>query len=295
MDGVNELLKKTQWEDIISLVSIVLILAATFLLVRLARKIIDRRIEKAKHDTTQINFLKHLLTGLIYFLGGITAVFQVPGFKNAALSILASSGILAVIAGFASQQTFANIVSGLFISVFKPFRIGDRIRFLDKEAAGIVEDITLRHTVIRTYDNKRVIVPNDIINKEMIENETIVDEKTCRYVDFNISLSADIDKAMAIIRDEIMKHPEFIDNRTDEERSAGNDPAPVRVIGFTDTAVRLRGYAWAKNAGSSFSMGCDLNKSIKERFDAEGIELALPQRVVFIKQETSGPSIGKPL
>lgn len=234
-------------------------------------------------DIAQYAFLKHLITGLIYIFGIGLAIYLIEPLRKLSLSLFAGSGILAVIIGFASQQSLSNIVSGIFITIFKPFKVGDRVKFAGKEITGTVEDITLRHTLIRTFENKRVVVPNSIISTEVIENSNMIDEKICRFVEVGISYSSNIDLAMQIMREEALKHPLNIDGRSAEDKREGVPRVIVRVIGFGDSSVNLRAYAWAKDQPSAFQMGCDLNKAIKERFDAEGIEIPFPQRDLHIK------------
>jgi len=216
---------------------IIIIYIATVVAARLAKRFIQNNINQAKIDVTQLSFVKHFLTGSIYFLGFTLIIFQIDYLESIAVSILASSGILAVIIGFASQQTFANLVSGLFISFFKPFRIGDRIRFIDRDTSGIVEDITLRHTIIRSFENKRIIVPNNVINNEMIENANIIEEKTCSFFNIGISYDSDINKAMNIIQKEALAHKYYYDNRTEEEIKDKAEPVEVKVLSFGDSSV----------------------------------------------------------
>jgi small-conductance mechanosensitive channel len=156
---------------------------------------------------------------------------------------------------------------------------------VDKEFIGIVEDITLRHTVIRTFDNKRIIVPNSVINSEVLENADIVDQKTLKFLEIGISYDSDVDKAMQIIKDEALKHPLFIDNRTQEEIDNNEEPVKVRLIGFGDSSVNLRAGVWAMTPADAYTMGCDLNKNVKERFDKEGIEIPFPYRTIVYKDE----------
>ncbi len=177
------------------------------------------------------------------------------------------------------------MVSGLFISFFKPFRIGDRIRFINKDTLGIVEDINLRHTVIRTFENKRIIIPNNIMNNEMIENANIIEEKTCNYLDVGISYNSDIDRAMAIIAKEILNHKDFFDNRSKTELDRGEEPVQVKLIGFGESSLNLRAWVWSKDPLTGFYMLCDLRKRIKEKFDQEGIEIPYPCRTVVIKEK----------
>ncbi len=188
--------------------------------------------------------------------------------------------------GFAAQNAFANIISGCFITIFKPFRIGDKIKFVGKDVSGTVEDITMRHTVVRTFENKRIIIPNSVVSVDIIENAHFAEEKICRFLEIGISYDSDVDKAIAIMRDETKKHPDFFDNRTEEEKQKQVDPVKAKVLGFGDFSVTLRAWVWAKDNATGFDMVCDLNKSIKERFDREGIEIPFPYRTLVFKDKT---------
>lgn len=265
--------------------TVLIILLVTFILAKLVKKAMAKKEQFLKIDATQYKFLSHFVRGLIYFWGLLIALYSIPTLRGLATSIFAGSGVLAIIIGFASQQAFANIVSGFFIALFKPFRLGDRIRLVDKDFIGTVEDITLRHTVIQTFDNKRIIVPNSVINSEVLENADIVDQKTLKFFEIGISYDSDIDKAMHIIKEEAMKHPLFIDNRTQEEIDNHLEPVIVRLIGFGDSSVNLRANVWATSPANAYILGCDLNKSVKERFDKEGIEIPFPYRTIVYKKD----------
>ncbi|RNC28632.1 MAG: Small-conductance mechanosensitive channel [Candidatus Dichloromethanomonas elyunquensis] len=268
---------------IVKMIVILVIFIATVFLSKLTKRFVQKRIDKASIDITQLNFMKHVLSGAIYFFGVILIIFQIDYLKTTAVSILASSGIVAVIIGFASQQTFANIVSGLFITLFKPFRIGDRIRFIDKDVLGVVEDITLRHTVLRTIENKHIIIPNNVINNEFIENANIIEEKICTYFNVRISYDSDIDHAIHIIKEEVTGHHDFYDIRSQEEIHEGAEPVEVKVVGIGETSINIRAWVWAKDSQTGFNMNCDLIKSVKERFDQEGIEIPYPYRTLVFK------------
>ncbi|WP_372712839.1 mechanosensitive ion channel family protein [Ilyobacter sp.] len=260
-----------------------MVVAITMLGVNLTRKIMDSNHRLKELDPTQFTFIKHFLAGIIYFIGFMSAVYTIPTFRSLVVSIFAGSGVLAIIIGFASQQAFSNIVSGIFIAIFKPFRIGDRVKLIGKETFGVIEDITLRHTMIRTFENKRIIIPNSVISNEIIENSNIVEDKVCNHIEIGISYDSDEDKAIQIITEEAMKHPSFLDNRTFEEINAGEPSVNVRVVGFGDSSVNLKAWVWSKDTVSGFIMKCDLNKSIKKRFDNEGVEIPFPYRTIVFK------------
>jgi len=250
----------------------------------LINKFIKLSSTKLKVDPTQFNFLKNAVTFFI-FLGALMFIFySIPKLKALSLTLFAGAGILTAIALFASQQAFANIVSGIFIVIFKPFRVNDIVD-VGNLTKGRVEDITLRHTVIRNYENRRMIIPNSVINSEIITNSSIVDELVCNFVEMGISYDSNIDKAIEIMRNEAIKHPNFIDNRTKEEKKENVPAVIVRVLGFGDSSVNLRGYVWSKDHPSGFALKTDLHKSIKEQFDKNNIEIPFPYRTIVYKKD----------
>lgn len=265
---------KENFNEIVIWIGIVaIILLSTYLLARLVKMAMLKKKHFTHIDQTRYKFMAHLLSGFIYFLGIGLAIFSIPPFRSLGTSFFAGSGVIAIIIGFAAQHAFANIVGGVFIAIFKPFRIGDRLKFIGKEVIGIVEDITLRHTVIRTYANKRIIIPNSVISSEILENSNIVDHKIMKYFDISISYNSDVDKAMSIIKEEALAHPGTLDNRSDEDRANGVEPVIVRILTLDDFAVRLRAWIWTSDPIAAFRLVCDLNKSVKARFDSEGVEI----------------------
>lgn len=252
------------------------------------RALMHRYFERSSHllhvDPTRYKFFKNAVSFII-FLVAITIIFYtIPELKTIGVSLFAGAGILAIIIGFASQAAFANIISGIFIVTSKPFRVGDFIKISD-EFVGTVEDITLRHTVIRNNENRRIIIPNSVINNQTIINSDIVDEKVCALIEVGISYDSSIDLAIRIIQEEVMKHPLGHDNRTDEEKSEGIPQVVVRVMGLGESSVNLRAYAWASTPLNAFILRTDLYKIIKERFEIEGVEIPFPYRTIVMKDQ----------
>ncbi|MCF8372821.1 MAG: mechanosensitive ion channel family protein [Bacteroidales bacterium] len=279
------------WKEIAINNKIVLILGTligAFIVSMILRKILDRMIHsvapKLHLDPTKFKFMKNSTTFIVFTLAIIFIFYNIPFLHNLGTAMFAGAGILAAIIGFASQKAFSNIVSGLFILSFKPFKVGDTIEAASNQR-GVVEDITLRHTVIRNYENRRIIIPNSIISEESIINSSIVDQRIKKHMAFGISYDSSIDKAMAIIKDEVLKHPLFLDGRTEQEIQEGSEAVQVIVVGLSDFSVDLRANVWAANTDDSFTMNCDLLKSIKERFDREGIEIPFPYRTVVFKKD----------
>lgn len=239
---------------------------------------------KLNADPTNFSFIKNSVGFLIFTSAAIFIFYKIPYLKSIGAALFAGAGIIAVVVGFASQKAFSNIISGIFILIFKPFRIEDTIQFKDGKQ-GIVEEITLRHTVIRNYENRRIIIPNSIISDETIINSDILDGKIRKHIVFGVSYDTDIDKAIEIIREEAQKHPLCIDNRT-KEQIANNDPVViVRLIALGDFAINLKAYVWTTCTDNAFLLNCDLLKSVKARFDKEGIEIPFPYRTIVYKKD----------
>ncbi|MGQ1909547.1 mechanosensitive ion channel family protein [Marinifilum sp. RC60d5] len=271
------------------LLFILMAAAAGLILSKLIHFFMNRMLKKAANklnvDPTNYNFLKNAVSFLIFIVVIIIIFYSIPELKNLGMSLLASAGILAAIVGFASQQAFSNIVSGIFIVIFKPFRVGDFIK-IGELHFGTVEDITLRHTIIKNPENRRVIIPNSVISSETILNSTIGDAKICAFLELSISYNSNIDKAIEIIQNQALEHPNFLDNRSDTDKLENIPPVIVRVISLGDSGILLRAYIWAADSGKSFVMKCDLNKSIKEEFDKNNIEIPFPHQTVYLRQET---------
>lgn len=274
----------------LSLGRIIIILIVAFLTViieKIIRKSINKSLKKnheiKKDDKTGLAVSKYVISVGIYILGLIIIITLIPGLQTLAISALAGAGILAVVIGFASQAAFSNIISGIFIAIFKPFRVGDIVKF--QTFTGTVEDITLRHTIVRNFENKRFVVPNSVISNEIIENFNLEDEKVCSHVEIGISYNSDIDKAMKIMRKEINKHPKLIDNRTDKDKKEKKDKIPIRVMQLGDSSVLLRAWAWSANPGDAFELKTDMYKKIKQEFDKARIEIPFPHRTVYLRQD----------
>lgn len=267
---------------------VVITLVAAMIITRVLRftmnRFFIRSSQKLNVDSTKFNFLKNAVSFMVFIAAFIFIFIMIPELKSLGLTLTAGAGVITAVLVFASQQAFSNIISGIFIVIFQPFRVNDHIRIGDL-FVGYVEDITLRHTVIRNYENRRIVVPNSVISAETITNSNIVEDKINNFLEIGISYDSDIDKAMEIMRSEAIKHPNFVDNRTDEDKENNVPPVIVRVIDLAEWSVNLRAYVWSENSPSGFIMKCDLRKSIKERFDKEGIEIPFPYRTVVFKKD----------
>jgi small-conductance mechanosensitive channel len=267
---------------------ILMIVVITIFVQRLVRFGLGRYLRKSaehlKVDPTAFNFIKNALNAIILIIALFIIFYTIPAFRALGATMLASAGIVAAIAAFASQHALANIVSGVFIVIFKPFRVDD-IVFIGTDVKGKIEDITLRHTVIRNFENRRVIIPNSTISSETIVNSNLVEEKICVHLEVGISYDSDISKAMSIMRTLAEKHSMCIDNREPEKKAKNKPIVIVRVLALADFSVNLRAWVWANNADDAFVMKCDLLKQVKEEFDRQGIEIPFPHHTLVYKKD----------
>lgn len=197
---------------------------------------------------------------------------EIKFLKTFATALLASGGIVAVIVGLASQEAASNLINGSMILAYKPYKIGDYIVVQGYNVKGTVIDISLRHSIIETIEKTQVIVPNDIMNKSIIENITQIESVKANYLYIDISYESDIDKAISIIQDITKKHPLFIDGRKNEEDEA----VPVIVYELKDSGISLRATVTSEDHARGFQLLADIRKEIVEKFKEEGIDIPYP-------------------
>lgn len=264
-------------DPLVFLWKVFIVILLTRLLLFVIKKLFDRSARRPRSilDPTTRSYLERIIRVVVYVVAIASVLVLIPGMEKIGSSILTSAGILAAAIGLASQDALSNFIGGLFIIISKPFRVGDYIQ-ITGDIAGTVKEITLRHTVIVNTENRTIFVPNSTINNTTITNSTVIDSRTCAFVEVGISYNDDIDHAMAVMREEVMRHPLLIDHRTDEEREAGIEQVKIKVISLDNSSIKLRAWAWAPTNADAFNMKCDLLKAVKERFDREGIEIPYP-------------------
>jgi len=270
---------------IIIIFNILLIYAALMLIVFLERKMfkkfIDRR-DRQSTDKTNLIFLRNVVIYTTYTIGFISMLNQIPSMEQLSKTLLTGAGILAAAVGFGSQQAISNIVSGIFMVIFKPFRVGDHID-LGGINKGTVIDISLRHTIIRNNENRIIVIPNTVLNNQSIVNSTIVSTTTSTFVNVTINYKSDVNRAMEIMKEEALKHPLLIEHRSPKEIEKGAPRIIVRMTEWDRSSITLQTSVWASSSANAFALRCDLLKAIKDRFDSENIEI--PQQYITMNNE----------
>ena len=213
-----------------------------------------------KSALTSIKLIKRIKSVVLYVLAVIFSLFQIPGLSSLSWSVLSGAGIISLILGYAAQKTLSNFFCGLGIAFSDPFEIGDYIKIVDLDMHGFVEDVTLRHTVIRTIDNRRVIIPNGRLDDMTIENYNHTDNEVCRFAEFQIAYSADVDKAIKILEEEMDK----LYNPNTNGINKNVEFPKVRVIKWAESGIVLRGWVWGADNAMTHENIFHLNYVIKK-------------------------------
>ena len=250
--------------DII-LVAIVLLVALT---VAKGLSAYLRRVLKEKVGKDNLEIVVRLAYYSIITIA-VIAVLPTLGVKLSGL--LVAGGIAGLAIGFASQSIIGNLISGIFLIIERPIRIGNSVDI--DGTAGIVEDIRIMSTTLRTFDGLFVRIPNQKVFTSNITNFVAHIARRFEYV-VGIRYSDDADKSIKIIKDLVRDHTMTLLN-----------PAPqVFVDNLGDNAVNIIVRIWAP-VTEWYAVKMELLWKIKQALEQEGIEIAFPQRVVWFANE----------
>ncbi|MDR0446046.1 MAG: mechanosensitive ion channel family protein [Oscillospiraceae bacterium] len=241
--------------------------------------VVLRRAEKSRRERGMrfgyIRVLRYALVALV-LIGCAAAVFSGSA-QQAFGAVLASSGVAAIVLSIACQEPIGNLCSGLIIILTSPFKIGDVIRHVGLDATGTVEEVTLRHTVIRTFENKRLIIPNSDMNKAAIENANYGESRVCFPMEFSITYESDAETAMQVIRNAIQRHPGYDDAKAEEARAAGREPVEVLVNRLEPLGIVLKVWVWSATLSASYKMKSDIYIEVRKRFRFAHVDFAYPR------------------
>jgi len=214
-----------------------IIAAATIL-----AKLVDWRMSRKNLPpaaVTRYRVLRRSLMTAIIVVGVLSALLVVPQVRAVAAGLLASSALIALVVGLAAQRPLANFVAGVVIAFTQPLRLGDQVTVDGVE--GVVEDIGLTYTFIKTPDNSRLVIPNEKLASDTIRNSTIVTREKLAQVTVQVPLDKDLDAVVDLLRSE----------------TAGDPRAEVLVTGLNGSAaITVR--TWASEATEVERVASDL-------------------------------------
>ncbi|WP_288369998.1 mechanosensitive ion channel domain-containing protein [uncultured Marinobacter sp.] len=218
-----------------------------------------------KKDPTLNKFLCGLISAVLKIMLLISAASMIGIATTSFIAVIGAAG-LAI--GLALQGSLANFAGGVLILIFKPFKVGDTIEA--QGYLGAVAEIQILYTVVNTFDNRRIVIPNGSLSNATLVNVSIYDKRRCDMT-FGIHYDDDIDKAKAILQ-----------RLFDEDERSLKDPAPRICVGaLGDSSVDLMFRAWVAT-DDLWPYYWDMQEKVKKAFDAEGITIPFPQRDVHM-------------
>ncbi|MCF0109108.1 MAG: mechanosensitive ion channel family protein [Erysipelotrichaceae bacterium] len=233
----------------------------------------------AQNNVTSAHFAAKFIKATIWVVAIIIILSGIKPLKAVSRTMIGASGILTVFFGLWAQESFSNLISGFFLSLYHPFMVGDLVRVkangIDEEIIGYVKEINLRHTILSNFWRSDIIVPNSIMNTAIVENRAHHNTTSVQPLYIGISYDSDIKLAKELITKVCRKHPDFM-----------GEKVMIRCVDLGDFAVKLRIDVVGKDFPTVFSMMCDLREQIKASFDENGVVIPFPVRTVITKNET---------
>lgn len=233
-------------------------------------KVVRKALERVKADDMLVKFVGNIAYTLLMTVVLLAALAQVGVETTSFLAILGAAG-LAI--GLALKDSLANFAAGIMVILFRPYKTGDFV-----EAGGIsgtVQEVQIFTTVLKTPDNKKIIVPNGQITSGTITNYSAYDTRRVDMV-FGIGYGDDVKAAKALLMQIVEADERVLD-----------DPAPqVFVKELADSSVNFGVRAWTK-ASDYWGVTFDTTETVKLRFDEEGISIPFPQQDVHMHQVVS--------
>lgn len=257
-------------------IKLIVALAIIFVGKMVAKMIRSGVVKVMRHkgmDDAIISFVSSLLYGMLFFIVIVAAVSHL-GFNTSSLVAVVGAAGLAI--GLALQGSLSNFASGVLLIVFKPFKSGDFIEVAG--VAGIVEEILIFSTQLRSGDNKTVIIPNGSITSGTITNYST---KPTRRIDLVIGVGydADLAKTKTLLHDVVSA----------DERVLKDQAVTVGVSELADSSVNFVVRPWVKSA-DYWPTYFDLMQNIKTELDKAGIEIPFPQVSIHMNKEEENES-----
>ncbi|NIQ88867.1 MAG: mechanosensitive ion channel family protein, partial [Deltaproteobacteria bacterium] len=255
-----------RWAKNISMFFVILLIS--WFLAKLFGKAARKAVVKLESASELLkDFIVNITRKIVFVIGFVVALSMLEINVGPLLAAIGAAGF---IVGFALQGTLSNFAAGIMILVYRPYDVGDLVDI--GGTFGTVEAMTIVSTTLRTLDNQKVIVPNNKIWGDIVTNVTGTRQRRVDMV-FGIGYSDDIAKAQKILEEILANHEAVL-----------KDPEPVvRVHELGDSSVNFVVRPWVKTE-NYWDVYWDVTRSVKERFDAEGVSIPFPQRDVHMHQ-----------
>ena len=255
------------------------IILFVWVLIRINRMVFRKMFEKKEGLHLRL-FEK--LNASILLIGGVILAFSVfDGISSVWKTLLGGTAILSAVLVFAAQDVIKDILAGLMISVYKPFEIGNRVE-LEDGTVGIIEDITMRHVVIRGLDTQIAVIPNSKLNAMSLRNFSYHAGSRSVQFDFHIAYGSDVERAMEVIRGCVVASPFTVPGK----RTAGGteEYAPIYFMAHEDSSLLLSTTVYFDSSVAPEEVKSDVNLRVDRALAEAGIEIPFQYINVIQKQ-----------
>src|SRR6266702_738191 len=220
------------------------IVGAVLLLTAVVARLIDSRIahrELSREAMTRYRILRRSITTAVMVVGILSALLVIPQVRAIAGGLLASSAVLGIIVGFASQRTLGNFVAGLLIAFTQPVRLGDEVTV--EQTQGVVEEIGLIYTFVRTENGDRLVIPNEKLASDTIRNSTIRSREKVAEISLQVPLGKDLGAVVDRLRSTVPEGEVFVSDLSGSATVVVRAPATDRASAeLRERELRLRAY-----------------------------------------------------
>ena len=246
----------------------------------LLRMAVQRMLAHDKHDhfdRMAIKFLAKLSRYAVYIFAFISYVHFVPGISGMGMVSLASVSVISVVLGLAAQNTLGNVIAGISLLLYRPFKLGDRLQVLAPTGleTGTVESLTLGYTLLRTDENRKIVVPNSLMASQTNINLSPNNSRILCTVPVCIGYESNIDQARAILIDLAGKHP----------KTLATTGCPITQLSGSGIVFSLE--LWCSDALTAITIRGDLLDQIVKRFSIEGIQFGFSQTRLLLRDDLS--------
>ncbi len=246
----------------------IIFLFLAWLVGRILGLAVERVLKRPRHlhldpDPTAIKFLAQLARVAVYVFAFVFYAHLVPALQSIGRAWLASVGVVSVVFGLAAQNTLGNLVAGISLLLYRPFSLGDHMQIAAPTGleSGVVESLNLGYTILRTPDNRRIVVPNSTMASQTSINLSLVDQRMLCLIPFNFGYDVDIEKARAIL----------LELARQLSKDSAAPECPVTAFGGGSVTLTLK--VWGGDYQAATQLKYDLFEAAKKRFKAEAIEL----------------------
>lgn len=207
---------------------------------------------------TKIKLIRRLVVAVIYFIGIAAVLYQFESGRRLGTLMFASASVIGIVFGIAAQTSLANVIAGIMISFTQPVRLGDFVEIDGQE--GRVEEITLTYARIKTWDNKRLIIPNKQFFDSKIINYSVVDPQSLVKVNLTLANKIDWDSCKKKIINEIKKS---------KLRLIKKEPR-VQIVELEPDKMKIEVQVWAEKPEMAWDFACEIRERLLRLFKSEG-------------------------